>query len=305
MSQRFDQELTLKQRLAKSRELRTKMLRRFGFIPTSVLKLSRGRLSQSMHNMQHEVPARNSAEQPRHKAKLQRLAEAGYSGAIPSDRKAGRGTLGLSIMPAEIVKFFANYYSTTGEVYLDPFMGHGVRMQVASMLDMTYYGYDASSEFFAYVDAVRSRLRSNDSLHITRGDSRFPDQIPDDVGDFCFTSPPYWDIEYYGDDPEQLGTGTTYEDFIDSMGEVAAAWLPKFKSDATFVVNVNDFRKDGTFYAYHADLIRAFVAAGWRLHDIWIVEGLVGGTPKAFAVDFNSMKIAPKVHEYALIFRKA
>jgi DNA modification methylase len=124
------------------------------------------------------------------------------------------------------------------------------------------------------------------------------------VGDFCFTSPPYWDIEYYGDEPEQLGKSPTYLDFIMSMEEIVKAWLPKFRSGAYVIVNVNDFRKDGEFYPYHADTITLFQEAGYEFVDLWIVEGLVGGIPRGFAVDFNLKRIAPKVHEFSLVFRK-
>lgn len=88
------------------------------------------------------------------------------------------------------------------------------------------------------------------------------------------------------------------------MEDVARAWLPKFKSGAWHVVNVNDFRREHKFYPYHADTIQLFTRAGWVLHDSWIVWGLVGGLPRAFAVDFNMKRIAPKIHEYVLVFKK-
>lgn len=207
-------------------------------------------------------------------------------------------------MPAELVEFFVKYYASPGDVYLDPFMGQGVQMQVAHLLGLHYWGYDLSSEFFAYIDSVREKIEDNTTaLQIFCGDSRNPEHIPDEIGDFSFHSPPYWNIEYYGDEPEQLGKGT-YEDFLQGMEDVARAWLPKFKSGAYHVVNVNDFRMGGTFYPYHADTLALFKRAGWELADLWIIEGLVGGLSKAFAVDFNLKRIAPKLHEYALVFRK-
>ena len=87
------------------------------------------------------------------------------------------------------------------------------------------------------------------------------------------------------------------------MRDVAEAWLPKFKSGAYHVVNVGDFRRDGTFYSYHSDLVREFVDAGWVMHDIWIIDGLVGGLMKIFAADCVKKRITPRCHEYALVFR--
>jgi hypothetical protein len=291
---------------------RVAMLKKFGVVPLSILRISRGSLSRRMFEYQKERPSRHHDNESS-RGKLKELYEAGYSGLKTgkssgdsvSQVKCGRGSGGISIMPAELVAFFAKYYARKGDVYLDPFMGQGVQMQVAKLLGMHYHGYDLSAEFFTYIDAVRRKIDDGTTtISITHGDSRTPDAIPDGIGDFSFHSPPYWDIEFYGTEAGQLGYKQTYADFLRGMEDVARAWLPKFKPGAWHVVNVNDFRKDGRFYPYHADTIALFQRAGWELVDTWIIDGLVGGLPKAFAVDFNIKRIAPKVHEFALVFRK-
>lgn len=308
-----------KQSLAKSRKDKQDMLERFGFIPTTVLKLSRGQLSKKMFIYQHEETARsgsnsrsadtatekdgNVARQDERNELLRQQAEelgagdvalAGYSGS--ANRQAA------SIMPAELVDFFVKYYATSDGVYCDPFMGQGIRMQVADYRGLTYYGMDLSREFFAFTSSVREKMKHPDRLFIHNGDSRHPDEIPDDVGTFCFTSPPYWDIEFYGPEEEQLGNGS-YEEFLDGMFDVAKAWLPKFKSGAIVVINVGDFRRDGRFFAYQADTIELFKRAGYVVHDNWIIEGLVGGMRRVFGVDSNLSKLPPRIHEYAIVFK--
>lgn len=297
----------LASRLNASASKRVDMVARFGFMPRSIIRdISRGKLSQKIYIYQREEPARREALQSGAKEKAAKLKALGRGSA--SHKGAGRGKPGASIMPAELVDFFIKYYAEPGQVYLDPFMGQGVRLQVAALNKLSYYGYDLSQEFYAYIKSflpIVEMYNPSHTISATLGDSRTPDTIPNNIGDFCFTSPPYWDIEDYGPDPRQLGApGTSYEDFLSGMYEVFRAWLPKFKSGAWVVLNVNDFRKDGKFYAYHADTINLVRSAGYILHDTWIIEGLVGGMPKAFSVDFNSKRIAPKIHEYALVFRK-
>lgn len=305
----------LEERLQYGAADRAAMLRKFGFIPLSVLKLSRGEMSRSLFNLQGERAKVVRGAESRHRIERTKTeqgretAEAraalglfgGVSEARPSGREVG------SVMAAELVDFVARYYSRSGKTYLDPFAGHGVRLQVAWQLGMPYVAMDASRTFVDYIERVIVKLRAeNDSteLRIVRGDSRHPDEIADGIGDFSFTSPPYWDIEHYGDEPEQLGTlGVSYEAFVASMGDVYRAWLPKFKRGAYVVLNVNDIRRDQRFYAYHSDLIVALTGVGYELHDIWIVDGLVAGLTRAFAVSFNMKRIAPKVHEYLLVFR--
>jgi DNA modification methylase len=283
--------------LDRSAELRAAMVAKFGFVPLSVLSIGRGELSRRLYQFQGEA----RPDRPRMTYKD---IEAGVTRSTPASAE-GQNRKVMSIMPAELVEFFVKYYARRGDTYLDPFMGQGVQMQVAKVLGLHYHGYDLSSEFFAYIASVRDKIDDGKTtISITLGDSREPSNVPDGAGDFSFTSPPYWDIEYYGDDPRQLGTDKTYDEFLDGMEDVARAWLPKFRTGAYFVVNVNDFRRDRRFYPYHADLISRFEAAGWALTDLWIIQGLVGGMPRAFAVSFNVKRHAPKVHEYAIVFRK-
>lgn len=291
----------LRESLKQSAANRAAMEKKFGFVPVSVISIHRGELHQRMFHYGRENGKQTSKGKRAERGGIyadKRLKISG-GGSRTEDGQA------WSVMPAELVAFFVRYYARPGDTYLDPFMGQGVQMQVAKLLGLHYYGYDLSDEFFRYIAAVKGKIDDDaTTIQITHGDSRTPDTIPDGIGDFSFHSPPYWDIEFYGEEAGQLGYKQTYADFLTGMEDVARAWLPKFKAGAWHVVNVNDFRKDGRFYAYHADTIALFQRAGWVLHDTWIIEGLVGGLPKAFAVDFNLKRIAPKVHEYALVFRK-
>lgn len=316
MSQRTTSEFS--QSLNQSAANRAAMIKLFGFIPDSVLKISRGELSRRMFIYQHEETNRSTANardpsgagkdatgqrQDDRNAKLrEQSAELGQSNIALAGYSGGANRMAASIMPAELVDFFVKYYSAPGETYIDPFMGQGIRMQVAAIRGLAYRGYDASSEFYRFIEAVLEKIEIREEIFLTLGDSRTPDEIPDACGDFTFTSPPYWDIEFYGSEPEQLGRGT-YDEFIDGMTRVAKSWRPKYKPNANIVINVGDFRRDGRFYAYSTDIINLFTRAGYVHHDTWIINGLVGGMRKVFGVDSNLQKLPPRCHEYALVFR--
>lgn len=293
--------------LDKSDRERVEMQKRLGFIPLSVISQIRyGELSKRMLKYQGERPATRNAATDFSKDKVEMLASHGRKAtAIPpagSDREA------LSIMPAELVDFFVKFYAEPGMTYIDPFMAQGIQLQVAHMRGLNYLGYDLCQEFFDYCTSILPLVKTMKDVEDARieifcGDSRLPKLIPDGVGDFSFHSPPYWDIEYYGPEKEQLGTGETYEDFLEGMRQVAAAWLPKFKPSAYHIVNVGDFTRQGKFYCYQADTIAVFKAAGWKLHDVWVLDQIVAGSNRIFAVSSCLKKRAPRVHEYALVFR--
>lgn len=303
----------LRESYDKGQRDRAALKRRFGFVPQSVLKLSRGALHRSMHHLAAESARNNRVDNVRRfdaivgdeaKAKAHERRAAGLYGSI-TELGPTHNRETVSTMSAELVDFFVRYYATRGSVYLDPFAAQGVQMQVAALRGLHYLGGDASVEYVRYCNAVLDRLDVADGqrIEVRAGDSRHADWIDDGIGDFSFYSPPYWDVEYYGPEPEQLGTGHTYPQFLDGMTEVARAWHPKFKPGAYVVVNVNDMRREGEFIPYHSDVIALMQRAGYRMHDVWIIEGLVAGLPRAFAVSFNMRRIAPRLHEYALVFR--
>jgi hypothetical protein len=304
----------LDERVARSVETRRELIRKFGTVPLSVLRVHRGAESRALFNFAREnarsiggsesmarVDAMKTAAGK--EVAQQRRARGIFGGIREASRSTDRAA--VSIMPAELVSFFVRYYVDepySGKLYLDPFAGTGVRMQVAARLGLDYIGFDVCDEYVAFSRAVAERIAGGRQVGVRRADSRDPSGIADGVGDFSFTSPPYYDTEFYGPEPEQLGRAKTYDDFIRELGDIYMAWLPKFKSGAYVVVNVNDLRRDGRFVPFHADVLRAITRAGYTPHDVWIVDGVVSGLVRAFAVDRNAKRIAPKTHEYALVF---
>lgn len=295
----------LAESLKRSEANKIAMEKRFGFIPTSILSIGRGKLDYSLFKLQSEGTGKN-ARSDTYYDKHKELVAAGYKGkGSTSQAGNGRGKTGITAMAGELIQFFILYYAKPGQTFLDPFMGQGSALQVAKRMGLHYYGYDVSQDMYTYAAAVRDIIDDGKTtLVVINGDSRYPTEVPDECGDFSFYSPPYWDIEYYGEEDGQLGYKHSYEEFLQGLHDVAKAWLPKFKVGAWHVVNVNDFRKGGKFYPYHADVISLYRQAGWTLCDTWIISGTIGGIARGFAVDFNLKRIAPKVHEYGLVFKR-
>ena len=266
-----DHHSPLEERLARGKENRAAIISRHGFVPTSVLRLSRGSLSRSVYNFAKEIgkaiPSTDSvawnldrkSDGAKRSAKLRR--ELGLLG-VPA---GGKNKSMLSIMPAELVEFCLRYYCPDGGTYIDPFAGQGVRAQVSALLGYEYTGTDLTEEFVVYTERVLERLAAAS--------------------------------------PEQLGTGKTYPEFLDGMAEVYLSLRKTLKPDAWVVINVNDIRRDGVAIPYHADLIRLLPEIGYTYADLWILDGLVGGIPRAYAVKYYSRKLVPRVHEYLLVFR--
>lgn len=66
---------------------------------------------------------------------------------------------------------------------------------------------------------------------------------------------------------------------------------------------VNDFRRNGIFHVYHADTIKIFEKAGFKIHDIIIVD-YNAAFLKCFLTDVEHNKIMPKQHSYIIVGKK-
>jgi hypothetical protein len=195
---------------------------------------------------------------------------------------------------------------------VDPFAGHNSRMELCYRSGCNYIGCDISKAFMKANFELRKRLLQSNTL------SLFPEMntatielhecdsrkmpIKNNAGDFTITSPPYWCLEDYGDEMGQLGKND-YHEFLRQLGVVICENFRCLRSGSFAVWCVNDFRYEGKFYAYHMHTAQLMRDAGFKQHDVAIID-LGGSFGQAFASQIIENKILPKRHEYALIFVK-
>jgi DNA methylase len=228
-----------------------------------------------------------------------------------SDQGCHQGA--LSRFPQNVGRSLLLLYTEDGDTVVDPFAGHNSRMELCWRSGRHYIGCDLSAKFMQANRTIRQMLlderdldlfgvehfKADITLH--EGDSRSM-PIEDGAGDFTITSPPYWDIEDYGPEPQQLGKNT-YDGFLEGLYQVMRENFRCLKPGAFCVWCINDFRRDGKFYSYHEDTARGLRAAGFEQWDIAITD--LGGSMRAcFPNQVLQHKILPKRHEYCLIFKK-
>lgn len=222
-----------------------------------------------------------------------------------SGRGAANGA--LSIFARNICRTCVLLYSKPGDMVVDPFIGHNSRMETCVREGRHYHGYDVSLRFMKDNYLIASQLRKEYPMmkvELNLHTSEKMIHTPDNFGDFTITSPPYWDIEDYGDEPEQLGKWSkTYDDFMAKMADVAKENYRTLKSGAYAAWFINDFRRKGRFYSYHIDTKAILEAAGFEMWDIMIVD-LGRAFRESFIQQIVEQRILPKRHEYGIIVRK-
>lgn len=270
----------------------TKMFR--GDIPASVMKVRRDEMTTD--------PIYGSYEATNNLVMKGTKQENAFS---ISGKGAAKGA--LSIFARNVCRTAVLLYSKPGDMVVDPFIGHNSRMETCVREGRHYHGYDVSKRFMKDNYKIANALQKdypNMKVELNLHTSEKMIHTPDSYGDFTITSPPYWDIEDYGDEPEQLGKWSkTYDSFMSKMAEVAKENYRCLKHGAYAAWYINDFRRDGKFYSYHIDTKDILEAAGFTMWDIMIVD-LGRAFRESFVSQIVEQKILPKRHEYGIIVRK-
>src|SRR5215831_9211542 len=298
--------------LAKSREERDKVRRQLGCIPESILLHDKSDQARDLLVEEEERAYTSTFHQP------EKTATA--FGKITFEERnkqlfylsgAGARWGALSRFPQNIGRILLKLYTREGQTVVDPFAGHNSRMELCYRSRRNYIGCDISKKFMEANFKLCEMLLEENAADMFAGenkatitlhecDSRKMEPVKNNAGDFTITSPPYWDLEYYGDEPEQLGKDNEYSEFLLRLGQVCEANFRCLKSGSFCVWCINDFRKDGKFYSYHMHTAQLLRDAGFKQHDIAIID-LGGSFGQAFASQIVENKILPKRHEYALI----
>jgi DNA modification methylase len=296
--------------IKKSRAIRAEFLQKYGFIPESILKRDSHDKAIDLLVEEHGRDYGTSGQIfVDGRAKTMSQAEREIYGVSGT----GARTTGLSRFPQNIGRIIIDFYCPEKGLVYDPFAGHNSRMQLVFESGRNYLGVDLSETFMkanykvknlllekkgrALVDTYGSRIL------LLNGSSASVPQIESNYADFTITSPPYYDVEYYGDEPEQLGKNKTYEDFLSAIKLHIEENFRILKPDSYCAWFINDFYRKGVFCSYHSDLINIFKEVGFIHKNTYIVD-LGPAIGAAFVQQIIRTKQFPKRHEYVILFKK-
>lgn len=221
-----------------------------------------------------------------------------------------------AMFPKALAGRLIEIFTRPGDTVLDVFAGSGSTLLAAVELGRSAVGFELNPE---YCELARARMagQSYKTLPVLFNENalNLKKHLSPRSIDFCFTSPPYWNIltrkrtadfketRDYGELPEDLGKITDYSTFVKTLGHVFAQVHDALKPGAYLVVNVMDIRKKSRFFPFHMDLTLELQSRGYILDDIIIWDRRREynnlrplGYPYVFRVN--------KVHEFLLIFQK-
>jgi hypothetical protein len=143
----------------------------------------------------------------------------------------------VSIFDATLCELMYKWFSPTGGTVLDPFAGGSVRGIVAEESGYRYVGIDVSK---SQIEA--NQLQSPKPTYLEGDSQTVLDTIPTNSVDFVFTCPPYYDLEIYSKDPNDL-SNLSVEDFDRKYKSILSKSADKLKENRFFTIVVSEVRE--------------------------------------------------------------
>lgn len=298
--------------LKKSRVIREDFLKEFGEIPQSILINDRIETKKRIDIITDEMGGGAAGYQKKKAEKIRKIDISLTKSAMVAQGRTKYDV--LSAFPQNVGKMIIKVYCPEKGIIYDPFAGHNSRMQISVECGMDYIGVDVSKRFmkanFKIRDILIKRMKQGFfsrkdivDIQLLNKSSHDVNEIDDCTANFTITSPPYYNIEYYGDEPEQLGNAKTYDKFLDLLFLHVKENYRILKDNTFCCWFINDFRRDKKFYPYHIDMYDLLCDAGFIPFNIYIVD-LGWPINAAFVNDIIKHKLLPKRHEYCLVFKK-
>lgn len=209
---------------------------------------------------------------------------------------------GSSNFDPALAEVMIKWFNIPGGHILDPFGGEQTKGIIAGEL-----GYKYTAVEFR---AVQCRLNQEKTAHYPgikyhHGDSNNIAAIVGATGfDFCFTSPPYYDLEIYSkEDMSALGT---YTQFMAQYKNIFAQCVAMLKFNRFLVVKVCEIRdkNTGEYRNFVGDNITIFKSLGLKYYNEIILVNSPGTLPLRSGRTMNASRKVGKQHQNLLVFFK-
>lgn len=208
-------------------------------------------------------------------------------------------SLRFSEFSPHLADIVIKYWSSVGDLIVDPFAGRGTRGIVALNEGRKYIGYEISpTTFHKYAKEISDlggKLIFKDGCRMRK--------TSDNSANLVFTCPPYHKLEKYESCKFQLSDIDNYDSFLKRI-RVTAENIYRVLKDNGFLCWVcADWREGGKFRLFHRDCLNIFEKVRLKAHDIVIIQNISPFTHLQ-AGKVASKRYTSKTHEYLLVFRK-
>ena len=188
---------------------------------------------------------------------------------------------------------------------LDPFAGGSVRGIVANIMGHKYTGIELREEqVLSNQEQAKRILEQDNQPKWIEGDSnQILDKFEGQQIDFIFSCPPYGNLEIYSNMKEDI-SNMDYPQFLKIYESIIAKSCKLLKQGQLACFVVGEFRdKQGHYYGFVPDTIRAFTKCGMKYYNEIILLNAIGPASVRANTAMKNRKIV-KIHQNILVFKK-
>lgn len=230
--------------------------------------------------------------------------ETGHTGARDQSFRADHNSVYTgthSVFPAPLMEMIiVRYGGPIGSKILDAFAGGPPRGLVSCIMGHEYTGFEIRQEQIDENEEVLKKLKLKGATYV-KDDGRYLNI--DDTFDCAITCPPYFDLEVYSDQQDDISNLGSYSEFNASMYLSAHAHRERMKPGAFVCIIVGNFRdKKGELIDFPADTVENFREAGFIYWQNIILSKNFASAAVRAGNAWRGMKLVPR-HENLLIFR--
>lgn len=189
---------------------------------------------------------------------------------IQGAKSTGYASHGSQFKPL-LAKAIYDAHVKDGDNVLDYSAGYGARLLGlwATGKKCRYYAYEPCTETYNGLVALAKYL----GFPVKLKKSGSEDSVFNAKMDFIFSSPPYYDVEHYTDEPSQSANKfPKYDDFLEGYWRETVKNIKKMmKPDAIFAINVGNGANKKMIQLTH-DFKRIIEEEGFSLVNEWVMK---------------------------------
>jgi len=212
----------------------------------------------------------------------------------------------VSIFDPVLCEVMYDWFSPKGGMVLDPFAGGSVRGIVAEEMGRRYIGYDINLH-----QVQANKHQSSKPLWWCEDSYTALDKVADESHDFIFTCPPYYDLEVYTDDPNDI-SNMSVEDFDNRYNKILQKSVKKLKNNRFFTIVVSEVREPSVTGKYSTGRYRGLVSktidmlekSGLEFYNDMILFNSQHQASRVGKTYFERNRKIPSVHQNILVFVK-
>jgi len=220
--------------------------------------------------------------------------------ASRSDRRHGVNGGKCSVFNPHLAQMVISAYCPLNAKIYDPFGGGGTRGYISTKMGHDYTGVEIREE---EVNRINNQMKEwNINFKMELGDSS--SFKTDKKFNFCFTCPPYYDLELYSNMNEDLSNAKTYNDYLLMLKDVLKNTYNLLQEESLAVFVIGNFRnKKGNLEHLNGDLIRLAKEVGFNLWDEIIWQG-ASNVALTRCGKFEVNRKCVRMHEYIIILKR-